>query len=141
MKDTLAQAMARERFASVLLLVFAGVAVFMASLGVYGVLSYLVSQRRHEVGVRMALGASRSDVVRLVVRQGIVMTAAGLCVGLVGAAAMSRFLEGLLFEISPTDPLAYVAVVVCLGFAALVACTLPAQRAARIDPMVSLRGE
>ncbi len=141
MEETLAQAMARERFASVLLVVFAGVAVFIASLGVYGVLSYLVSQRRHEVGVRIALGASRSDVVRLVVRQGMGMTAAGLVVGLAGAAAVSRFLEGLLFEISPTDPLAYVAVVVCLGAAALVACTLPAQRAARIDPIVSLRGE
>ena len=141
MEETLAQAVQRERFASVLLAIFATVAVFIASLGVYGVLSYLVAQRGHEVGVRMALGASRGDVVRLVVRQGLAMTAAGLAVGVAGAVAVSRLLEGLLFGVTPTDPLAYAAVVAVLGGAALAASALPARRAARIDPIVSLRGE
>ena len=141
MEETLAQAVQRERFASVLLAIFAAVAVFIASLGVYGVLSYLVAQRGHEVGVRMALGASRGDVVRLVVRQGLAMTVAGLAVGMAGAVAVSRLLEGLLFGVTPTDPLAYVGVVAGLGGAALAASVLPARRAARIDPIVSLRGE
>ena len=141
MEETLAQAVQRERFASVLLAIFAAVTVFIASLGVYGVLSYLVAQRGHEVGVRMALGASRGDVVRLVVRQGLAMTVAGLAVGMAGAVAVSRLLEGLLFGVTPTDPLAYVGVVAGLGGAALAASVLPARRAARIDPIVSLRGE
>ena len=141
MEDTLANAVARERFASVLLAIFAGIAVFIASLGVYGVLSYLVAQRTHEVGVRMALGARRADVVGMVVRQGATMAAAGLALGVAGAVAVSRLLEGLLFGVTPTDPLPYIAVVASLGIAALAACALPALRAARIDPIVSLRGE
>ena len=141
MEDTLANAVAQERFASVLLAIFAAIAVFIASLGVYGVLSYLVAQRTHEVGVRMALGASRADVVGMVVRQGAAMAAAGLALGVAGALAVSRLLEGLLFGVTPTDPVAYVVVVATLGIAALAACVLPAQRAARIDPIVSLRGE
>ncbi len=140
MEETLTQAVQRERFASVLLTIFAAIAVFIASLGVYGVLSYLVAQRGHEVGVRMALGASRADVIGLVVRQGLAMTAVGLAMGVAGAVAASRLLEGMLFGVAPTDPLAYVAVVACLSVAALAACALPAQRAARIDPIVSLRG-
>ena len=141
MEETLSAAVARERFASVLLAVFAGVAVLIASLGVYGLLSYLVAQRGHEVGVRMALGANAADVVRLVVAQGLAMTAVGLIAGMAGAVAVSRFLEGMLFEISATDPVAYVAVALCLGLAAVGACLVPARRAARIDPIVSLRGE
>ena len=141
MDETLAGAVARERFASVLLTIFAVIAVFIASLGVYGLLSYLVAQRGHEVGVRMALGASRKEILRLVISQGLAMTVAGLVVGLVGAVAVARLMAGLLFGVSPTEPLAYVAVVGCLVGAALVACTLPAVRASRIDPIISLRGE
>lgn len=140
MQETVADAVARERFASVLLAGFAAVAVFLAGLGVYGLLSYLVAQRRHEVGVRMALGAERADVVGLIVGQGLTVAVAGLVVGLVGAWAAARLLDSLLFGVTPSDPLAYGAVVVALGVAALAACALPALRAARIDPIVSLRG-
>ncbi len=141
MQDTVAVAVARERFASVVLAVFAGIAVVIASLGVYGLLSYVVAQRGHEVGVRMALGARSGDVVRMVVRQGVALTAGGIVVGLGGALLVSRLLESLLFETSRADPVAYAAVVTVLGLAALVACTLPARRAASIDPIVALKGE
>jgi predicted permease len=141
MEETVAQAVSRERFASVLLAAFAVAALIIASLGVYGLLSYVVAQRGHEVGVRMALGAAATDVVGLIVRQGLAMTVAGIVVGLAGAAAASRLLESLLFGVTTTDPLAYALVTLVLVAAALAACLLPARRAARIDPIVSLRGE
>lgn len=141
MEATLDEAMARERFASTLLSVFAAVALLLAVLGVHGVLAYLVSQRGHEMGVRMALGASRSEVVRLVVRQGAAMTTLGLVVGIAAAVTLSGVLQTLLYGVSATDPLAYVAVTVVLGLVALSATALPAHRAASIDPVASLRSE
>lgn len=141
MEDTFADAMARERFASSVLAVFAGVAIFLAVLGVHGVLAYLVAQRGHEVGVRMALGATRRDVVRLVVRQGVSMTLIGIIGGLAVAVAVSGAIQGLLFGVSATAPGTYVAVATILGVVALAATALPAHRAASIDPVASLRGD
>jgi putative ABC transport system permease protein len=141
MEATLAEAMARERFASTVLTVFAAVALVLAILGVHGVLSYLVAQRGHEVGVRMALGATRQDVVRMVVRQGVAMTALGVVTGLAAAVAASRVLQSLLFGVSATAPWAYIGVGLGLAAVAMAATALPAHRAASIDPVASLRGE
>jgi predicted permease len=141
MEDTLADAVSRERFASSVLTVFSGVAILLALLGVHGVLAYLAAQRGHEVGVRMALGATRADVVRLVVGQGATMAVLGIVVGLVGAVALSGLLEGLLFGVSPTDARFYVGVAGGLAVVAMAATALPAWRAASVDPVTSLRVE
>lgn len=141
MEATLDDAIARERFASSLLSVFAAIALLLAVIGVHGVLAYLVSQRGHEMGIRMALGASRGEVVRLVVRQGALMTTVGLVVGVVAALTLSGVLQSMLYGVSATEPLAYVSVVVLLGLVALSATALPAHRAASIDPVASLRSE
>ncbi len=141
MEETLAEAVSRERFASSVLTVFSGVAILLALLGVHGVLAYLVAQRGHEVGVRMALGATRSDVVRLIVGQGASMAAIGIVAGLAGAVALSGLLEGLLFEVSPTDVRFYVGVAGGLAVVAMAATALPAWRAACVDPVASLRVE
>jgi ABC-type antimicrobial peptide transport system permease subunit len=141
MEETLDQAMGKERFASTVLSLFAGVAVFLAILGVHGVLAYLVVQRGHEVGVRMALGATRRDVVRMVVRQGAVMTVLGIVAGFAVAFAASGLLRGLLFGVSATSPAVYLGVGLGLGAVAMAATALPALRAASIDPVASLRSE
>ncbi|MEM7413983.1 MAG: ABC transporter permease [Gemmatimonadota bacterium] len=141
MDATIDDVIARERFASTLLTIFAAVAVFLAVLGVHGVLAYLVAQRGHEVGVRMALGATRHDVVRLIVRQGVLMTILGVVGGLAAAVALSGVLRSLLFGVSATSPTAYALVGVMLGSIALLATAVPAFRAASIDPVSSLRSE
>jgi len=141
MDQTLRDATARERFVGVVLIVFSAVALFLALLGVYGVLSYAVTQRRHEVGIRMALGAGRRQVLRLFVSQGMAMTAMGLFIGLVSAVAVSRLFESLLFGVEPFDLGAYTIVTVVLGSMAMLASAVPARRATLIDPMVSLRSE
>lgn len=141
MEATLDEAIGRERFASTLLSVFAAVALLLAVLGVHGVLAYLVSQRGHEMGIRMALGASRREVVRMVVRQGALMTTMGLVVGVAVAMTLSGVLQTMLYGVSATEPLAYLAVVVVLGLVALSATALPAHRAASIDPVASLRSD
>lgn len=141
MEATVAEAMAGERFASTVLVIFAGVAVFLAILGVHGVLAYLVSQRGHEVGIRMALGASRQDVIRMVVRQGMTMTVLGIVAGFAVFLAGSGVLRSLLFGVSPTNPTIYVAVGGCLGLVAMLGSAVPALRAASIDPVRSLRAE
>jgi predicted permease len=141
MEATLDEAMARERFASTLLAVFAGVAVFLAMLGVHGVLAFLVSQRSHEVGVRMALGATRRDVIRMIVGQGVAMTLLGIAVGLVAASAVSGVVQSLLFGVSATSPTAYLGVGLALALVAMAAMALPAHRAASIDPVGSLRSD
>jgi putative ABC transport system permease protein len=141
MEATLANAMARERFASTVLSLFAGIALFLAILGVHGVLAYLVAQRGHEVGVRMALGATRGDVVRMVVKEGASMTVFGIVLGLVVAFGASGLIQGLLYGVSATAPLAYFGVATALGAVALAATAVPALRAASIDPVSSLRGD
>ena len=141
MEETLEEAMGRERFASALLVLFAAVALFLAVLGVHGVLAYLVSQRSHEVGVRLALGATRRDVVAMIMGQGAWMTAAGIVVGLVLFAAASRLLGSLLFGVSATAPGPYLLVGISLAAAAMLGAAVPAIRAASIDPVRSLRSE
>ena len=116
-------------------------AVALASVGVYGVLSYGVSQRRRELGVRAALGAAKGDLVALVVREGLTVTAIGLAVGLLGAAALTRFMQGVLFGVAPLDVLSFIAAPIVLAVVAVAACLLPASRAASTDPAEALRCE
>jgi len=131
---------ADRRFILVLVGVFGGAALVLATLGVYSVISYLVTQRRQEIGVRIALGAQRTDVLELVLRQGALLTAIGVGVGIAGSLLLTRLLKGLVFGISTTDPLAFGGVVLLLALVALVASWVPARRATRVDPMNVLRG-
>ena len=132
---------AGRRFNMLLLGVFSLLALVLAGIGIYGVIAYLVSRRTREFGLRLALGAQRGDVLRMVIGQGAAVTAAGTLVGIAGAAALTRVLEGLLYEISPTDTPTFAAVTAVLVTVALVACYIPARRATRIDPALSLRAE
>jgi ABC-type antimicrobial peptide transport system permease subunit len=120
---------------------FAGAALLLAGLGLYGVVSYSVAQRQQEIGVRVALGAQRADVLRPILREGLVLTAGGLAGGLVAAFAFTRVMQALLFGVEPTDPLTLAAVSLFLGIVALVASYIPARRATRLDPVVALRSE
>ena len=129
------------RFVTLLLGLFAGLALALAAIGLFGVISYSVSRRTHEIGIRMALGAKKKDVLRIVVGQALILTLIGLAIGLVGALALTRFLRSLLFEISPTDPLTFIAVPILLALVALLACYIPMRRAVRVDPMIALRYE
>jgi putative ABC transport system permease protein len=139
--ETLAESLATERFTTVLLLVFGGVALILALVGVYGVLAYLVARRRHEIGVRLAIGASSEEIVRMVLRQGMVLALVGMFLGVTGAVALSGSLRSLLFEISPLDPATYVMAATGLVVAAGMACLMPALRASRVDPVEAMRTE
>jgi len=139
--ETLAESLATERFTTVLLLVFGGVALILALVGVYGVLAYLVARRRHEIGVRLAIGASSRVIVRMVLRQGMVLALVGMFLGVGGAVALSGSLRSLLFEISPLDPVTYVMAATGLVIAAGMACLVPALRASRVDPVEAIRAE
>jgi len=140
-EEVVARSIASQRFSLVLLTAFAGLALLLASIGIYGVLSYLVGQRTQEIGVRMALGAQRVDVLRMVVEDGARMTFAGTAIGLVAAVGLTRLMANMLFGVRPLDPLTFGAVSVILCGIALVACYLPARRAAKVDPMVALHYE
>jgi predicted permease len=141
MADRVDESLARRRFSMLLLTLFACVALGLAAIGVYGVIAYLVSQGTREVGIRMALGATPREILLLVVRQGLTVAVVGVAAGLVGAWAVTRFMESLLFGISSRDPLTFTVIAALLGLTALLASYVPARRAARIDPMVSLRAE
>jgi putative ABC transport system permease protein len=121
--------------------VFSGVALVLAAVGIYGVMAYFVTQRTREIGVRIALGAQRRDVLKLILKNGMLLVVIGLTLGLAGALALTRLMSTLLFEVSPTDPITFAAVGLCVIFAALLACYLPARRATQVDPLVALRFE
>jgi putative ABC transport system permease protein len=141
MNAMMSDALAKRRLNTLLLVLFGGVAMLLALIGVYGVMSYTVTQRVPEIGIRIALGARPFDVTRMVVGQGLLIAGIGVAIGLAGAFALGRFLEGLLYGVSPTDPLVYVVISsLLLGIAAL-ASFLPARRAAQVDPMIALRSE
>jgi putative ABC transport system permease protein len=136
-----ASSVARQRFYAVMLGVFAGVAGMLAAIGIYGVLAYTVIQRTQEIGIRMALGARRGQVLALVLRSGLLLTSAGIALGLAGAAAVVHLLQGMLFGITPLDPKTFVGVSVLFALVAMAASYVPARRATRVDPMVALRHE
>ncbi|MGH9768636.1 MAG: ABC transporter permease [Blastocatellia bacterium] len=141
MNQVIAESVARRRFTMWLLTIFAITALSLAALGLYGVLSYAVTQRTREIGVRMALGGRRRDVLRLVVGQGMSLALAGALAGLIASLALSRLMKSLLFGVSPSDPLTFVVVALLLTMVALVACWIPARRATKVDPMIALRCE
>ncbi len=141
LSEVRSQSLKPRRFTLLLLGIFAGVAVTLAAVGIYGVMAYSVSQRTREIGIRMALGAQRGDVLSLVLRHGALLAGVGVAIGLGLALGLSRFLSTLVFEVSVTDPLTYAAVVALLGAIAVAACLVPAGRAARVDPLVALRHE
>ncbi len=141
MNDRLSVALGPQRFTSLLLAVFAGLALVLAGIGVYGVIAYTVAQRTHEIGIRMALGATRADVLRLIFKEGARIAAVGLSVGTVIALITTRFIASLLFGVEAHDPLIFGSVLVALLSLVLIASYVPARRAARVDPMIALRCE
>jgi predicted permease len=139
--DVVAQSIASQRFSLALLGAFAGLALLLASIGIYGVLSCLVGQRTHEIGIRMALGARHLDVLRMVLQDGARMTLAGTAIGIVAALGLTRLMASMLFGVKPTDPITFGLVAVALCGVAFLAGYVPARRAAKVDPMVALRCE
>ena len=141
MTEYVRDSLSRRRFNTVLLSAFSGVALVLAAVGIYGVISYGVTQRTHEMGIRMALGAKPRDVLRLVIRQAMLLVLAGVAIGLLASLALTRLMKGLLFSISVTDPITFVVISLLMTLIALLACVVPARRATKVDPLVALRYE
>jgi putative ABC transport system permease protein len=141
MENLLSVSISRSKFNTTLLVIFAVVALVMAAVGIYGVMSYTVSQRTHEIGVRIALGAQRRDVMKLVVVRGVVLGLIGVVVGVAAAFALTRLLTTLLFEVEATDPMIFATVAAGSFLITLLACSIPARRAMKIDPLKALRYE
>jgi predicted permease len=139
MADVISTTTAEPRFQARLITVFSMLALLLSAIGIYGVLAYSVTERTHEIGIRMALGAGKADIVRMVIRRSLGLVTAGVAVGMAGAVAVTRVLGNLLFNVKPTDPATFVMVAALLAAVALLAGLLPARRAARVDPLVSLR--
>jgi predicted permease len=139
--DTVSASLGERRFSMEMVGLFALTALFLATIGIYGVISYMVNARTHEFGIRMALGAQRADIVQMVLRQGLGLAAAAAAVGIVAARVVSRLMTGLLYGLSPTDPITFAAVVMLVTCVALAACYVPARRAVGVDPMIALRHE
>jgi len=141
MNELVSNSIARPRLYAVVLGMFAAVAVLLAAIGIYGVMTYSVTRRTREIGIRMALGAARADVIGLVVRQSLTLTVIGIGLGLIGAAAVTRYLSGLLFGVTPLDPTTFIGVAVAFTSVATLAASVPARRATKVDPLVALRCE
>jgi ABC-type antimicrobial peptide transport system permease subunit len=139
--EWIAESTAQARLTTTLAGAFAGAALFLTMVGIYGVISYAVSQRTQEIGVRIAMGARRTSVVALVLRAGMTWAGGGIVLGLLGAWSLSRAIGSLLFDVSATDPLTFVTTAAALTAVAALACTAPALRATRIDPVIALRGD
>ncbi len=141
LEDLLSRSVAPRRFSLQLLELFALIALVLSAAGLYGVIAYSVAQRTHEIGIRMALGASRGDVLRMVIGQGIKLVAIGVCIGVIAALALTQWIESLLFRVSATDPATFTAIPVLLIAVGLLACYIPARRATKVDPLIALRYE
>jgi putative ABC transport system permease protein len=141
MEEAVAGSVLRRRFSMILVSTFAGAAVLLAAIGLYGVVSFSVAQRTHEFGIRMALGARPGDLLGSVLAHGVRLTLAGLAVGLLLAVAVTRLISNLLYDVAPGDPWTFGGVALLFAIVALLACFIPARRASRIDPMVALRDQ
>jgi putative ABC transport system permease protein len=141
MDEIRAESVAPERLNLTLLSIFAGIALVLAVVGIYGVMSYSVTQRTHEIGIRMAIGAQPADVFRMVLSQGMMLAAIGVAIGLISAFLLTRLMRTMLFGIEPTDPVTFASIAILLSAVALIACYIPGRRATKVDPVVSLRYE
>jgi ABC-type antimicrobial peptide transport system permease subunit len=141
MESYLTESLAQRRFNMLLLGVFAALALLLASIGIYGVIAYMVTQRRHELGIRVALGAGAMDILKLVLRHAMQMTFIGIAIGLACAFMLTRFMGSLLYRIGATDPLTFIGLAALLTLVALAATLIPARRAMKVDPMTALRYE
>jgi ABC-type antimicrobial peptide transport system permease subunit len=141
MDEIISGTLAARRFSTILLGVFAALALLLSSIGIYGVIAYLVGQRTREIGLRMALGASRTGVLRMVLSEGGKLAAIGVVIGLAASLALTQLMGSMLYGVSATDPLTFIGVAIILTLIALAACYIPARRAMRVDPMVALRYE
>jgi putative ABC transport system permease protein len=141
MDQVMAASVSQQRFSTVLLCIFAGLALTLAVVGIYGVTAYVVAQRTQEIGIRMALGAQPRSVLRMIIAEGVGLSAMGVVLGIVGALALARLVKGLLFQVESTDPIAFLSSAGLLVLVALIASYFPARRAAKVDPMSALRTE
>jgi putative ABC transport system permease protein len=141
LEKTVSASLSERRFSLQIIALFALTALLLAGLGIYGVISYIVGERTHEIGIRVALGAQRRNLLRMILGQGLGLASAGAAIGLIGAVIVSRLMSGVLYGVRPTDPLTFAGVSVLLMSIALLACYLPARRALRIDPVIALRHE
>jgi len=139
--DVVSGSLAQRRFSMQIVLLFALTALSLAGIGVYGTISYIVSGRTRDIGIRIALGAQRKTILRMILSQGLTLALTGAAVGLVGASIVSHLMAGLLYGVMPTDPLTFVGVTLVLSGVALAACYIPARRAIHVDPMIALRYE
>jgi putative ABC transport system permease protein len=141
MNQVVSNSISLKTFSMILLTTFAALALILSAVGIYGVISYSVAQRTHEIGIRMALGARETDVLRMVVRRGLILALIGIAIGSTAAIAIGRLMTSFLFEVTPTDPVTYLTIGILLASVAVLASYFPARKASRVDPMVALRYE